>query len=39
MTLTETIHLAAGDLRLNVLPARGLDLGRAWLGDTEFAWI
>jgi hypothetical protein len=39
MTLTETIHLAAGDLRVNVLPARGLDLGRAWLGDTEFAWI
>jgi galactose mutarotase-like enzyme len=37
--LTETIQLAAGDLRVHVLPERGLDIGRAWLGDTEFAWI
>ncbi len=39
MTMTETIQLAAGDLRIHVLPGRGLDIGRAWLGDTEFAWI
>jgi galactose mutarotase-like enzyme len=39
MTMTETIQLAAGDLRIHVLPERGLDIGRAWLGDTELAWI
>ena len=39
MTLTETVELTRGELRVNVLPERGLDLGRAWLGDTEFAWI
>jgi hypothetical protein len=39
MTLTETIELADGDLRVHVLPARGLDLGRAWFRDTEVAWI
>ena len=39
MSLTEIIELAAGNLRLHVLPERGLDLGRAWFGDTEFAWI
>jgi uncharacterized protein DUF4432 len=39
VTLTETIELSNGKLRLHVLPKRGFDLGRAWLGDTEFAWI
>jgi hypothetical protein len=39
MTLTETIQLAAGDLRIHVLPERGLDIGRAWFGDTQFAWV
>jgi hypothetical protein len=32
------IELAAGDLRLHLLPERGFDVGRAWFGDTEFAW-
>lgn len=39
MRLTETVELSDRELRVNVLPARGLDLGRAWFGDTEFAWI
>ena len=39
MTLTETIELTDGELRVNVLPDRGFDFGRAWFGDTEFAWI
>jgi hypothetical protein len=38
VTLTEVIELTAGDLRLHVLPQRGFDIGRAWFGDTEFAW-
>jgi hypothetical protein len=39
VTLTERIELTAGDVRVHVLPERGLDVGRAWLGDTELAWI
>jgi hypothetical protein len=39
VSLTEIVELAAGGLRVHVLPERGLDLGRAWFRDTEFAWI
>jgi hypothetical protein len=39
VTLTETIELSDGDLRLHVLPERGLDVGNAWFGDTQIAWM
>jgi uncharacterized protein DUF4432 len=38
LRLTETIELAAGDLRVNVLPERGLDIGRGWFRGEQFAW-
>jgi hypothetical protein len=39
VTLTETIELSAGDLRVHVLPERGFDIGRASFRSSDVAWI
>jgi hypothetical protein len=39
VSLVETVEFAAGDLRVNVLPERGLDIGRVWFRDEQFAWM
>lgn len=38
MRLVETVTLAAGDLSVEVIPSRGLDLGEARLGGERFSW-
>src|SRR4051794_26858987 len=38
VSLTEVIELTAGDMRVNVLPERGLDIGRAWFRGEPVAW-
>jgi hypothetical protein len=39
VTLTEAIELSAGDLTVRLLPARGLDVGRATFRGSDVAWL
>lgn len=38
MSLVETVTLADGDLSVDVMPSRGLDLGAARLAGERFSW-